>query len=61
MSARIEPSGEFIIVTAKLSWRYGLCIYFVYIGANLCVSGIDAYLWSLFISSFSLLHTVQSQ
>ena len=30
MSARIEPSGECVIVTAKLSRRYGLCILFVY-------------------------------
>ena len=30
MSACIEPSGEFVIVTAKLSSRYGLCILFVY-------------------------------
>ena len=30
MSAHIEPRGEFVIVTAKLSLRCGLCMLFVY-------------------------------
>ena len=30
MSARIEPSGEFVIVTSKLSRICGLCMLFVY-------------------------------